>query len=173
MSRSIATLLVVTLLLGACSTRINPFNWFGGSRNEPRPERQVNDNPLIPEERERRGFFNLRAARERANIYRGEPVDVISNLVIERVPGGAVIRATGLSRYQNVYDVQLTPLDEDQGEDGVLAYRLEAVIPERPIAGGPERLRRISAAQAVTDQDLENIRAIRVAGIENARVSRR
>ena len=174
MSRSIAALLVMSLILGACSTRLNPFNWFGGSREEPRAERTESDNPLLPAERDRGGFLGLRAARERAEIYTGQPVDVISDLVIERVPGGAIIRAIGLSRFQNVYDVRLTPANEDnEAVEGVLAYRLEAVVPERPIQGGPERLREITAARVVTDKQLEGVRTIRVAGIENARASRR
>ncbi len=176
MSRSIVALLAVTLTLAACGqareSRLNPFNWFGGSR-EVRAEPE-NANPLIPEVDDRRGLFNSRRARDEEAAYRGQPVDVISELVVERVPGGTLIRATGLSRFQNTYDIRLTPVpDADGTSDRVLEYRLEAVVPARPIPGGPERLREVTAASAVTDNQLEGIRTIRVAGAENARVSAR
>ena len=172
MSRSIAALLILTTLLGACSTRLNPFNWFGGDR-EPRRERTTseNDNPLLPPERDRGGFLGLRAARERAAEYRGQPVDVISQVVLEPVPGGVLMRVIGTSRYQNVFDVRLIPaVEDDSPVEGVLSYSLQAVIPATPISGGSERLRQVTAGRILTDQKLEDVRQIRVAGIENARV---
>jgi len=175
MSRILATLMIATLSLSACSgmqdSRLNPFNWFGNAREAPAPQTQET-NPLIPGER--RGLLGLRQAREAANAYRGQPVDAVSELVIERVPGGAIIRASGLSQFQNTYDVRLIPANADElPTDGVLDYQLEAIIPERPIAGGSERQRMIIAARAVTDKQLEGVRAIRVAGVQNARVVNR
>ena len=175
MSRSVATLLVLTVTLAACGeSRLNPSNWFGRSREAPaeRAAEPQNTNALIP--RERRGFFNSRHAREEANAYRGRPVDTISNIVIERVPGGAIIRATGVSRFQNVYDVRLTSVsDDDTPVDGVLQFRLEAVIPDKPIRGGSERVRTLSAGRALTDQQLEGVTTVRVAGVQNAQISSR
>ncbi len=174
MSRSVAALIVLSVALSACGirdSRLNPFNWFGNSREASAPQPE-NANPLIPSQR--RGLFNSREARARASIYRGQPVDAITELAIERVPGGAIVRAKGVSRFQNTYDVRLTPVaEEETPEDGVLEYRLEAVVPEKPVAGGPERVRTIFAGRALTDQQLEGVRAIRVAGVQNARISSR
>lgn len=174
MSRSIAALILVSLIVSACGirdSRLNPFNWFGNSREAAAPA-PVNTNPLIPRQRE--GLFNSRAARERANAYRGQPVDTITELAIERVPGGAIVRAKGVSRFQNTYDVRLIPAIEDEvPQDGILEYRLEAVVPEKPVAGGPQRVRTIFAGRSLTDQQLEGVRSIRVAGVQNARIASR
>lgn len=174
MSRSITASLILVLTLSGCGTvrdsRLNPFNWFGRDRSVPVQAAAPEEvNPLLPQER--RGLF-AQARAERA-IYRGQPVDVIKSMSIERVPGGAIVRAIGVSRFQNTYDVQLTPVSEDGPENGVLAFRLESIVPERPIAGGSERQREVIAAVSLTDQQLEGVRSIRVAGTENARVSSR
>lgn len=175
MSRAVILLVVLSMGLGACGirdSRLNPFNWFGNSREAAAPQQPENTNPLIPSQRQ--GLFSLRAARERAALYRGQPVDVINGLVIERVPGGAIVRAEGVSRFQNTYDVRLIPANEDLApENGVLEFRLEAVIPEKPIAGGADRVRTVSAGRPLTDGQLEGVRAIRVAGLQNARISSR
>ena len=171
MRRLILLGLVATMTLTACGTvresRLNPFNWFGGSREAPAQPVQ-SDNPLIPQ---RTGFLG---SRREADIYTGVPVEVIRDVVVERVPGGAIVRATGVSRFQNIYDIRLTPANEDEVPvDGVLDYRLEARIPERPIAGGSENLRSVIVARSLTDQQLEGVRQIRVSGTQNAQVSRR
>lgn len=163
------------LTLSACGTvrdsRLNPFNWFGGSREV--VQTQADDararNPLIPT---RVGLTQRRRiARE---TYTGSPVDTVTGLVVERIPGGAIIRATGQSRFIDVYDVQLTPADEDEvAVDGVLEYRLEARVPQRPTAGGTERQRTVAAARTVTDQQLRDIRRIRVSAQQNARETTR
>ncbi|MEO9897610.1 MAG: hypothetical protein ABJD13_01540 [Paracoccaceae bacterium] len=174
MRRVTILLLVAVLGLTACGTvrdsRINPFNWFGGSREEPVQTTQKADNPLIPEKSG--GLFNRK--RDLGDTYTGVPVNVVRDLVIERVPGGAIIRVTGVSQFQNVYDVRLTPVDEDEeAVDGVLEYRLEARIPEKLISGGDERLRTIVVARTITDNELESVRQIRVIGQDNARVTAR
>ena len=174
MMRRITILLIITAFgLSACGTvrdsRINPFNWFGGGREAP-AEQPQSDNPLIPE---RTGgiFGSSRAERE---AYTGVPVDVVRDIIVEQVPGGAIVRATGVSRYQNVFDVQLTPADDDEAEeDGVLDFRLEARIPRKPVAGGPERLRTFVAARVLTENDLEGVTQIRVSAADNARVTSR
>ena len=173
MRRVTILLLAAVVGLTACGTvrdsRINPLNWFGNSREEPvqaAPEKAVN--PLIPEQSSG-GLFKRQ--KELDNVYTGVPVNVVRDLVIERVPGGAIIRVTGVSQFQNVFDIRLTPVDEDEEPvEGVLEYRLEARIPEKPISGGDERLRTIVAARTVTDGELELVRQIRVIGQDNARI---
>ncbi|MEL7097832.1 MAG: hypothetical protein AAGM84_03290 [Pseudomonadota bacterium] len=172
--RPLTVIVIASLVLGACGlreSRVNPFNWFGNSRSEPRQVAVPAEaaNPLIP--RQRQGIF----ARQRAleAIYTGTPVAVVSDMRVERVPGGAIIRATGVDQFQGLFDVQLTPENDGEAVDGVLSYRLEARRPDNARPGGPEATRRVTAALALTDQELRGVRTIRVAGVENVRSSRR
>jgi len=89
------------------------------------------------------------------------------------VPGGAVVRARGCDQFSGLFDVQLTPENDGEAVDGVLSYRLEARRPDGVRPGGPEATRRVTAALALTDQELRGVRTIRVAGVENVRSSRR
>ena len=167
-------LLVTTLTLSACSTRLNPFNWFGRGQSEPVqvPREEAERNPLIPDqERVRLNLFGLRDADAE---YPGGPIDQVSDLVIERVPGGAIIRATGLADYQGAFGVRLHPDNDDEvPEDGVLTYRLEVIRPQGARVGGPERVRTVTAARHVTDNQLAGVSTIRVVGLRNAQSSRR
>ena len=98
----------------------------------------------------------------------------MTNLVIERVPGAVVIRASGLTAVQGVYLVQLTPTTKDETPiNGVLAYRLEGVRPEINKGVGSTHLRTVAAALALTDQKLAGVRSIRVEGARNAQASLR
>jgi len=137
MRKSFSALLVSTLVLTGCATvrdsRVNPFNWFGNARSESLTQAEVNTNPLIPT---RSGLFA--SARAEEAVYTGRPFDQVTDLTIERVPGGALIRVTGLAARQGIYDVQLTPANEDElPVDGVLTYRLEGVEPARIIVSIP------------------------------------
>ncbi len=173
MLRPFTFLIALTALLGACGlrdSRVNPINWFGRDRAEPVAVAAAPDeiNPLIPTQG---GLFN--SSRPEIELYLGTPVATITELNVDRVPGGAIIRATGVDNVQGLYEVQLTPEDENGAIDGVLGYRLEARRPENARAGGAEATRRVTAAVAVTDQELSDVHTIRVSGLENARSSRR
>ena len=175
MSRSIAASLILVLTLSGCGavrdSRINPFNWFGGDRAAApaATEEPEEVNPLIP--RERQGLFSR--ARADRDEYKGQPVDVIKNLTIERTQNGAIIRATGVARFINTYDVRLQAENDGVPVDGVLNLTLESVAPPRPISSGTERQREVIAAVSVTAQDLEGVNVIRVAGTQNAQSARR
>jgi hypothetical protein len=166
-------LLLLSTVLVACGSiresRINPFNWFGQSRSEAIVPVEENTNPLIPR---RGGLFSRGRAREA--VYQGTPFEQVTDLKIERVPGGAIIRATGLAARQGIYDVQLTPENEDEEPvNGVLTYRLEGIRPERATPVGAAPTREVTAARALTDQQLRGVRTIRVEGQLNAQVARR
>lgn len=168
--------LIATLTLTACGTvrdsRLNPLNWFGRSQSEPiTRQTQPEANPLIPQN-VRRGLF--RGGRERGDVFNGRPVDQVSDLVIERVPGGAIVRATGISSFDSPFSVQLTPATQaGTPVDGVLTYRLEAERPTDSRRLTSDRQRTVTAAVHLTDEDLEAVRVIRVEGERNAQTTAR
>ena len=177
MTRStLSLLLIAALTLSACAavrdSRVNPANWFGRSQSETRaPSTPKEVNPLIPTERE--GLFGRLGARQTTE-YQGIPIDQVSGLVIERVPGGAIIRATAIADVDDVYDVQLTPANEDEeAEGGVLTYRFEGVHPRTATRRTTTRVRTFTAARRVTNNQLEGVRVIRVEGARNAQSTSR
>ncbi|MEQ6248164.1 hypothetical protein ABMC89_04670 [Sulfitobacter sp. HNIBRBA3233] len=165
--------LVASLTLGACGvvrdSALNPGNWFGRSTPAPVSAETEPVNPLIPT---RSGLFGSRP--DNKEIYLGEPFYEIVDLTIERVAGGAIIRATGRAERQGIFAVQLTPVTEDETPvDGTLSYRLEGVERTQPTPVGAPATREVTAARRITDQQLAGVRAIRVEGAQNARVARR
>lgn len=172
MRKTLPLLLAATLTLGACGmvreSRVNPFNWFGQSRSEP-VQQVENTNPLIPKSG---GLFSR--ARTDEAVYIGRPFEQVTDLTVERIPGGAIIRATGLAARQGIYAVQLTPKNEAElPVDGVLTYRLEGIRPSKPTPIGSKPTREVTAARKLTDQQLAGVQRIRVEGQLNAQVARR
>lgn len=172
MRKTLTLLLVSSLTLAACGavrdSRVNPLNWFGQARSEP-VEAAQNTNPLIP-----KGGGLFANARVKEDLYLGRPFEQVTNLTIEQVPGGAIIRATGLAARQGIYAVQLTPENEEEEPvDGILTYRLEGIRPARNTSVGAVPTREVIAARSLTQQQLRGVRSIRVEGQQNALVSRR
>ena len=168
MKKTIGLLLIATLTLSACGrvrdSAINPFNWFGGSETVETTAEEVN--PLIPQERE-----SLLRRPEAA--YAGTLVADLTTLKIERVAGGAIIRVKGIASTQGAFDVRMEPENEDQEPvKGVLTYTLLAVQPPG-FRQGPAQSREITAAVFRTDQELANVRTIRVVGANKTLQSRR
>lgn len=170
---SLSVLLIASLTLGACgvvrNSALNPVNWFGRSTSVAvAPTESAPVNPLIPQSS---GLFGDRNAPK---IYIGEPFEEITDLTIERVAGGAIVRATGLADRQGVYSVQLTPANDDEAPvNGVLTYRLEGIEPVKNTAVGAPATREVTAARKVTDQQLRGVSTIRVEGVRNAQIARR
>ncbi len=167
-----SALLVASLTLGGCAvvreSAVNPFNWFGGSTSVP-VETDQPVNPLIPQ---RTGFFQRRAAAKEA--YVGTPFGEVVDLTIERIPEGAIIRATGRAARQGVYAVRLIPENDDVlPVDGVLTFRLNGIESHSGMPQGAAQTREVVVAQKVTNQQLRGVRTIRVEGLTNARVARR
>lgn len=169
MMKSLSVLIVAGVVLTGCGTvresRMNPFNWFGQS--EPVTVNTAAtgaDNPLIP--KRRASIF--RPDEER---YAGWPVETIDELLIERRPGGAIIRVTGIADRAGPFDVRIVE-DEAASDADTLVYDLRALQSAGPRNVGP-RARMVTAALWLTDQELFGIREIRVQGAGNARVTRR
>ncbi|MGR3456239.1 hypothetical protein [Pseudooceanicola sp.] len=160
MRKTIALMLVSTLVLSGCG---GVRSWFGGGREVPVT---ASANPLIP-----RGNGMFSSFTE--ETYRGVPVDQITSLIVERIPGGAIVRVEALADRQGSYKVQMVPYTVgDEPVDGVLAYTLAAEKPRRSAVGAPPS-RRIVAAHYVPDETLANTREIRVVGARNALSSSR
>jgi len=84
------------------------------------------------------------------------------------------VRATGRADRQGIYEVQLTPANEDElPVDGVLTYRLEGVEPSEATAIGTPPTREVTAGRKLTNQTLAGVTTIRVEGLRNAMTSRR
>lgn len=166
MVRAVLILTVSSMLLVSCGTvresRLNPFNWFGRSQSEP-VEEVEGVNPLIP--RRRSSIFTGSAGQS----YLGDQVATIRDLRVERRPGGAIIRATGIAAQDGPFDVRMTEVEDE--ESTTLTFDLRAI----QISGlqGGAQARVVTAAVFVSDQDLQGIRTIRVIGRDNARTSRR
>lgn len=166
------SLLVATLGLTACNSRINPVNWGRGTQSVPTSQTAPEEiNPLIPENP--RGNI-LTSLTNPEDVYLGIPIDQVTSVVIESVPGGAIVRATGVADYQGFYDVQLTPANIDVlPEDGVLTFRLEGIYPEEAVRGGPAQLRTVTVGVKLTDNQLAETNVIRVEARLNAQTTTR
>ena len=173
MLKPISAILVATLVITGCTTiresNANPFNWFGGS--EPTgavvPQDALEENPLIPTP------GPVRAGRQERARYKGTPIDAVTDVTVERIPGGILLRATGLAATQGVHDARLTPESEDGPVDGVLSFRLEALNDPENLTQGPSQTRDVIVATRLTDQDLGTTQTIRVSGVNNTLEVRR
>lgn len=167
MRRTFTLLVIAALTLSACGSvresRLNPFNWFGQSRSE-NVERAGETNPLIPQRRA------LSRPRDKAPLP-GPLVQRITALTVDRTPGGALIRAEGVTAASGAFDVVMVPVETEQA--ATLSFELRAKVPARAPRGGPEVARKVIAATSVTNQLLQGVRTIRVLGQENMRSTRR
>ncbi|SEO88525.1 hypothetical protein SAMN04490248_1157 [Salinihabitans flavidus] len=168
MRKSLLVLLTSSVVLSGCDgvrdSVLNPFNWFGGARSAP-VESAENTNPLIPQ----RNRLSLR----REVVYAGTPVQRISDLEIERTPGGAIVNVTGIAARQGVHSLKLEALNDGEPVDGVLSFRFLGVHPTGNARVGREFSRELHAARNLTRQQLQGVRVIRVSGAANALESRR
>lgn len=167
MRKSLITLTVAALVLAGCgNSRLNPMNWFG--RGAPAPVAvQGTDNPLIPLDRTGRPKTNKVP-------YLGSLIAQVSEVKVERVPGGAIVRATGIGHFQGSFDVKLVSPTDNQAVNGTLTFEFRANVPP---AGeritGAASSRQIVAAAYLTDNELVGVRKIRVESAANAMESRR
>jgi hypothetical protein len=132
---------------GLRDSRLNPFNWF--RRSEPRetivlPDEQGDGRPLV---------------------------ETVLSMAVEPIPGGAVIRARGLTPTQGWWDAELVA--RDVGDDGVLVYEFRLLPPVGRTDVNTQRSREIDVAIYISDIKLANVREIVVQGATNARSARR
>ncbi len=132
---------------GVRQSKLNPFNWF--KKSEPRetivlPDEKADPRPLV---------------------------DTVLSMAVEPIPGGAVVRARGVSPTQGWWDAELVPQDLD--DKGVLVYEFRLLPPTKRAEVSTQQSREIDVAIYISDVKLENVREIVVQGATNARVSRR
>lgn len=152
----IATVLILGMAAGCAriaDSRVNPFNWFSRSTSAP---------TLAPAE----GYDAF--ARDSRPL-----VDQVTDLVIERTPGGAVIRATGLPPRQGHYNGDLVSLSDGEPVNGVLEYQFRLIPPPGATRVSTVASREVVVGLFVSDQSLEGVREIRVVAQENSRAARR
>lgn len=146
-------LLLVTLCLALAScgglrdSRLNPLNWFGKSQAREvivLPEKGADARPLVE--------------------------DVVS-MTVEPMPGGAIVRARGLTPTQGWWKAELVPLPLD--ENGVLVYEFRLIPPLEKTDVNTPRSREVDVAIFISDFKLDAVREIVVQGANNARSARR
>lgn len=151
MKTPIATVLISTLLLTGCATKLNPFNWFKGSSEEKLVE-QVTPGKVID--------------------YRGL-VDQVISLQIEKTNGGAIIHAVGLPPSQGYWDAALVADNDEEPIKGVLTYQFRIEQPYEFKRASTPTSREVVVGHFVSNIKLQGVSSIRVLGASNARSSRR
>jgi len=140
--------LTLILSVAACGTRLNPFNWFGGDREE-----------------------------RIAVVDTTEPADPrplmteILSLSVESTAQGAIVRVTGLPPSQGYWGADLVETDRT---GNAIVYEFRAVPPLDAAAQGTPASREVVVGTQLSNFDLAGIRTITVIGAQNRRtVSRR
>ncbi len=153
MSRiSLLAILSVALLTSACSSRLNPLNWFGRDRSEAvryveqAPGGVIDERPLVAQ---------------------------ILSLRVDRAPGGAIIHAVAVPPTQGYWEPALLVENNGRAVEGVLSFQFRASQPLRRAAQGNQPSREITAGVYLTDQQLAGVRTIIVRGAQNLRSVRR
>lgn len=127
-------------------SRLNPFNWGRSREAEKVALPEAPDDP------------------------RARVAEVLT-LVIEEVPTGAIIRATGRTPTQGWWDAEL--VEQPLTEDGVLVFDFRIFPPiERTDVNTPQS-REVTVAVHLSNIKLEPVREIVVQGEANARALRR
>lgn len=145
-------LLSIVLALASCGSRLNPFNWFGGDREQRvRVDEGAVGDPVV--------------ADPRSLVF-----DVTS-VAVEQTTSGAIVRASGLTEVQGYFAVSLVEVERTETD---LVYEFRAAPPLGPSPQGVPRSREVFVAEALSVGELAGIRTITVIGQANRRtVTRR
>ncbi len=152
MTRIIAALTLLMFLAscgGVRDSKLNPFNWFGKSKEE-----------------------RLEAAAA-AQIDPRQLVAEVISLKVDRMPGGAIIHAIGLPATQGHWEAILMPLNGEVPDKGTLVYEFRLMPPPGPTPAGTKRSREVAVGHFLSDQSLIGVRRIQVIAQKNRRTVRR
>jgi len=130
---------------------LNPLNWF---RSDPAED-------------------TVEAVNIQVRADQRPLVAEVTALVIERMPGGAIVRATGLPPEQGWHTAGLVSDTGGAPVDGVLVYSFRAIPPATPTRVSTQQSRELIVARFLSEFDLAGVRQIRVVGARNSRVARR
>jgi len=97
----------------------------------------------------------------------------VTELKIDRMPGGAIIRATGIPRSQGYWDASLVPAPQPGDAADTLSFEFRVFPPIQARRGGTAPPRDVVVAYHVTNKKLKGIRRIVVIGQSNRLSSRR
>jgi hypothetical protein len=158
MPKTLIAAIALSFALSACGgfreSRFNPFNWFG--RSESRASSQAED--FLP---------------------RTDPrpfVEAVTELAIEPIPGGAILRARGLPPTQGFWAAELVAYEgsaENPVPPGTLIFDFRLAPPPVALRQGQPQSREIDVAIYLTDNQLAEIGTIVVRGQRTERVIRR
>lgn len=152
----IALLLAVSLVSG-CGFRessANPFNWFRGASKS-------QEDGLAPKGGYKKGKLDNRG-----------PVAQIENVTMERVPGGVILRATGLPPTQGWWDAELKAENDGRPVEGVLTYHFLIAGPHQQSRVSTVPSREVMVAAFISDIRLANTREIVIIGADGNRTIR-
>jgi hypothetical protein len=151
--KALITLAVLIALAGCArvsESRLNPLNWFGRGH-------KVETVVVEPS----------------ASIDPRNLVAQVATLRVEQVPGGAIVRATGVAERQGYFDAQLLPVGGEVAVKGVLTYYFKVSPPITQTRVGTARSREIVVGRFVSNQTLQGVKQIRVNARTNALAARR
>ena len=148
-AKPILTAMVVTLILSACSTRLNPLNWFGRDRSET-VSTVVDPNVT----RDGRRF-----------------VSQVTELAVDATPNGAIVRAVGLPATQGYWDAELVRVASQ--DPSAVIYEFRVVPPFERRRQSTQQSREIIAGAELSNAALRGVRSISVVGAGNRRTVRR
>lgn len=107
----------------------------------------------------------------------GDPralVDQVVSLRLERNRGGAILHAIGLPPQQGFFDGDLVPLDDGKPVKGMVSFEFRIAAPAAPTRVSTQASREVLVGLFLTNQQLADVRRIRVIAAQNSRtVSRR
>jgi len=149
MLRVILALALMTSL-AACGSRLNPFNWFGGEREqritvtETEAGTPADPRPLVAE---------------------------VVDLAVEPTTQGAIVRAMGRPQTQGYWEAELIEVERSEGS---LVYEFRVFPPLTQTREGTPQSREVVVGANLSTFDLAGVRTITVIGAQNRRtVSRR
>ena len=150
---ALAALMVLSACAGVRESALNPFTWFG---------RSTETQTLVPTG----GFGAMEDNRPL--------VEQVTELAVEPVSGGAMVRAAGLPPTQGWWDAELVSDTGFEPENGELRLRFVVAAPREPRPAGTPVSRELTAGLFLSNIRLDEVRRITVSGATNARtVARR
>ncbi|MDG4647548.1 hypothetical protein P6F26_03765 [Roseibacterium sp. SDUM158017] len=148
MLRALTVLALCTSLAACGQSRLNPFNWFGGEREERitvnETGRPADPRPLVAE---------------------------VTSLAIEATTSGAILTATAMTERTGYWQPALIEVER---AEGAIVYEFRAAPPPAGGTAGAAPTRQIVVATTLGRDDLEGLRSVTVIARENRRsVNRR